>query len=435
MCNTFKDCLWLNIPTPTEHLLIGCIYRSGTKEKALALDNDLNQMILNMTLNAGYKNVLILGDFNFPEIKWCPEPLITTEHRDLNHPEYKFIDTITEAMLYQHVDLPTRDREGQNSKTDDLIFTSDADLVFNVEHSGHLGASDHQILMFETVTTFQQKEIKPHNRFKYHQANFDGIKSYMDQDWNALMANKSAEESYDLFLREYKQACELHIPKEKVRRNNNLNKPIWMKQATLNLIRIKKRRHIKFLNTKAQSDKDAYKKARNEVTAATRRDRLCFERNISKQIRNNNKLFWRYVNSQRQSKASIPDLQRPDGSFATTDTEKANILNNQFLSVFTREDTTNIPEFDPLPFTSTLNNVNISSNEVKKKLSKLKTDKSCGPDGVHPLILNKLADSMSIPLAIIYQISISTGKVPSQWKEGVVTALFKKGKKSDPANL
>ena len=243
MCNSFKDCLWLNIPTPSEDLLIGCIYRSGTKEKAITLDNELNQMIVNMTLNAGYKNVIILGDFNYPEIMWCPEPLITTDHRDANHPEYKFIDTITEAMLHQHVDLPTRDREGQNSKTDDLIFTSDVDLVFNVEHIGHLGASDHQILMFETATTFHQKEFKPHARFKYHKANFEGIKLYMDKDWNTLMANKTAEESYDLFLREYKQACEIHIPKENIRRNNNLNKPIWMKQATLNLIRIKKRKH------------------------------------------------------------------------------------------------------------------------------------------------------------------------------------------------
>ena len=434
MCETFKDCLWLNIPTTTEDLLIGCIYRSGTREKAIHLDNDLNQMVKNMTLNAGYKNVVILGDFNFPEIKWCPEPIILTDHRDTNHPENRFIDTITEAMLHQHVNLPTRDRDGQNSKTDDLIFTSDVDLVYNVEHIGHLGASDHQILTFETVTTFQQKEYKPHTRFKYHQANFDGLKSYMDKDWKTLMANKTAEESYNLFLNEYKQACELHIPKEKIRKNNNLNKPIWMKQATLNLIRIKKRKHIKFLNTKSQNDKEAYRKARNEVTAATRRDRLCFERNISKQIRNNNKLFWRYVNSQRQTKASIPDLQRPDGSLASTDTEKANILNNQFLSVFTREDTTNIPEFDPLPFTTPLNNIQISTREVKKKLSKLKTDKSCGPDGVHPLVLNRLADTISIPLAIIYQISISTGQVPSTWKEGVVTALFKKGKKSDPAN-
>ena len=72
---------------------------------------------------------------------------------------------------------------------------------------------------------------------------------------------------------------------------------------------------------------------------------------------------------------------------------------------------------------------------VKKKLSKLRTDKSCGLDGVHPLLLNKLADSMSTPLSIIYNLSLTTGKVPQIWKEGVVTAIFKnKGKRSHASN-
>ena len=434
MNNSFKDSIWIKIPTSSEDLLVGCVYRSGTREKAQILDDDLNSMIKNMTLNAGYRSVLILGDFNYPQINWCPEPVIVTEHRDVNHPEYKFVDTITESMLHQHVNLPTRDREGQQSKTDDLIFTSDIDLICNLEHIGHLGASDHQILMFETSSMLQHKEYKPHTRFKYHQANLDEFRSQMNKDWETLMRNKTAEEAYDLFLQEYNSACNNHIPKEKVHRNNKLNKPIWMKQATLNLIRTKKRNHIRYLNTKTLADKEAYKISRNQVTAATRRDRLCFERNISKRIRTNNKLFWRYVNSQRQSKTSIPDLQRPDGSMASSDIEKAEILNNQFVSVFTKEDTSNIPEFDPHPVTSNLNTIQITPEIVKKKLNKLRTDKSCGPDGVHPLLLNKLADTMSIPLALIYQISITSGQVPSIWKDGVVTALFKKGKKSDPAN-
>ena len=434
MNNTFKDSVWVKIPTSAEDLLVGCVYRSGSRDKAILNDDAMNLMIKNMSLNAGYKNVLILGDFNFPHINWSPEPVILTEHRDINHPEYKFVDTVTEALLHQHVSLPTRDREGQNSKTDDLIFTSDIDLICNLEHIGHLGASDHQILMFETSNTVQQKKYKPHTRFKYHQANWEGIKTHMDQNWKDLFENKTANESYELFLKEYNTACNTHIPKQKINKNNNSNKPIWMKQATLNLIRIKKRKHIKFLNTRSQIDREAYKKSRNEVTSATRRDRLCFERNISQQIRTNNKLFWRYVNSQRQSKASIPDLQRPDGTMATTDSDKAEILNNQFVSVFTNENISNIPEFDPIPVQSTLNKIQITPATVKKKLSKLRTDKSCGPDGVHPLILNKLADSMSLPLSLIYQLSLSTGQVPNIWKEGVVTALFKKGKKSDPAN-
>ena len=141
------------------------------------------------------------------------------------------------------------------------------------------------------------------------------------------------------------------------------------------------------MNTRNIIDKTNYNKARNEVTTALRRDRLCFERNISKQIKNNNKLFWRYVNSQRSTKASIPNLQRKDGSMATTDDEKAEVLNQQFSSVFTRAYSSDIPDFDPYPCNSLLDKINITKEQVKKKLSKLRTDKSCGPDEVHPFLL------------------------------------------------
>ena len=42
---------------------------------------------------------------------------------------------------------------------------------------------------------------------------------------------------------------------------------------------------------------------------------------------------------------------------------------------------------------------------------------------------------MSHPLAIIYNTSLRTGRVPQAWKDGVVTAIFKnKGKRSSAAN-
>ena len=94
-----------------------------------------------------------------------------------------------------------------------------------------------------------------------------------------------------------------------------------------------------------------------------------------------------------------------------------------------------LPDFDPLPVNSTLSNYDITPDQIRKKLTKLRTDKSCGLDGVHPLLLNKLADTMSFPLAIIFNTSIRTGQVPQIWKEGVVTAIFKnKGKRCVAAN-
>ena len=113
-----------------------------------------------------------------------------------------------------------------------------------------------------------------------------------------------------------------------------------MKAATQRLIKRKHRKHTTFLNTRKPEDKAEYNNIRNEATTKVRADRLAFERNISKEIKNNNKVFWRYVNANRSSKAAIPDLKKTDGSKACTDEEKAEVLNQQFSSVFTNEDKT-----------------------------------------------------------------------------------------------
>ena len=434
-CKKFKDCVWIRIPTQENDLLVGCIYRSGTPNKAITLDKDMHDMINYMTLNSGYKNVLILGDFNHPGILWSPHPIITTEHHNPNHPEYLFVNCITDAMLSQHVSKATRDREGQRSVIDDLIFTSDEDMVENLQHIGHCGASDHQILMFNTVNTFKNiNTTKTITRFKYHQADLDKIEEKLTKDWDNEFENKNIEECYEIFLKDYNEACENNIPKEVLKKSDKIQKPIWMKPATFRLIKRKKSRHIKYLNTRSRTDKEEYNKIRNEVTAATRSDRICFERNISKEVKNNNKIFWRYVNSQRKTKATIPDLKRKDGTFATTDADKAEILNKQFSSVFTREDLTDIPTFDPIPCQTLLNDLTITPGKVEKNLRKLRIDKSCGPDKVHPFLLNKLSKCMSLPISKLFNISLQSGKLPTIWKEGIVTALYKKGSRSLASN-
>ena len=435
-CKKFKDCVWIRVPSSGGDILVGCIYRSGSPNKAIPLDKELNLMIKNMTLNSGYKCVIIMGDFNFPNLIWTPDPVIVTEHQRPNHPENLFVDTITESMLHQHVMLPTRDSriEGQRSTKDDLIFTSDIDMIYNLEHLGHLGESDHQILSFTTTNTFSSTQRKSSTSYKYWQTDEEKFKEHMNQDWNVLFENKNPNEAYQTFLKYYNEAREKSIPKRTITKSDRFIKPIWMKQATMNLIKRKRRLHIKFLNTRNQNDKDRYNQTRNQVTASLRNDRLCFERGISKEVKNNNKVFWRYVNSQRTARSQIPDLQRKDGSKATTDEEKAELLNQQFTSVFTNEDMTNVPEFNPHPCNSFLDKINISENTVKKKFSKLRTDKSCGPDDVHPYLLNHLSETMATPLTIIFNRSLKSGIVPLIWKEGIVSALYKKGKKSLASN-
>ena len=85
------------------------------------------------------------------------------------------------------------------------------------------------------------------------------------------------------------------------------------------------------------------------------------------------KTFWQLLGrlAGKQSKTSIiPPLETPNDSYASTDLEKANLLNNYFCSISTIDDSNiNLPEFN-IRTESSLLNVNIETLEVIDVLSK-----------------------------------------------------------------
>eukprot|EP00057_Strongylocentrotus_purpuratus_P009185 XP_011663659.1 PREDICTED: RNA-directed DNA polymerase from mobile element jockey-like [Strongylocentrotus purpuratus] len=230
---------------------------------------------------------------------------------------------------------------------------------------------------------------------------------------------------------------EKNIPKSKPCRTKvetKKKKPLWMcKEA---LAKVKKKYHAwkRYTATKHFRDYEAYIKLRNEATKDVRSAKIKFERRLAQEIKENPKGFWNYVRSKTKVKSGISDLIKEDGSKTTSDEEKAEVLNEFFASVFTREDVTTIPEpevkFDGDP----LEEVVITTEEVLKKLKKLNPSKSPGPDGLHPRVLKEAAEVLAEPLAVIFNKSIQEGRVPDGWKEANVTAIYKKGKATSPGN-
>ncbi|PKU35457.1 rna-directed dna polymerase from mobile element jockey-like [Limosa lapponica baueri] len=76
----------------------------------------------------------------------------------------------------------------------------------------------------------------------------------------------------------------------------------------------------------------------------------------------------------------------------------------------------------------------IQREVVRDLLQHLDTNKSMGPDGIHPRVLRELAEVFAEPLSIIYQQSWQTGEVPADWRLANVTPIHKKGRKDDPGN-
>lgn len=56
---------------------------------------------------------------------------------------------------------------------------------------------------------------------------------------------------------------------------------------------------------------------------------------MARDVKNNKKGFYRYIGRRRQAKESVPPLINETGELASSDMEKAEVLNKCFVSVFT----------------------------------------------------------------------------------------------------
>ena len=109
----------------------------------------------------------------------------------------------------------------------------------------------------------------------------------------------------------------------------------------------------------------------------------------------------------------VGDLEREDGTVATPDMDKAEVLSQFFTSVFTIEDKENMPTMEERHGGNILPELEISMHEVMEKLTKLKVDKSPGPDGMHPHVLHRL---MICSVVKIWEGTISR-TCDSWWKD------------------
>jgi len=369
-----------------------------------------------------YNKVVLLGDLNLPNIDWCS--LIgnsTTENQ--------FCDVLNDFSLTQVNNVTSN----SHNHLLDVILTNVPEKCSKVEKVSSDFPTDHTILQFDLNfrTVFRQSNMKRHV-YQYKKCNFDNLRQSLRDTLGSqgFVESDSIDDCWDTWLQCLCGLVENHVPKAKIK--NSYSMP-WCDGDVYHLRNKKLTAWRRAKKTNRPAHWHKFRKLRNGLQKLIHYKYKLFLENLGSLVNNNPKKFWTFFKNKTKSHC-LPQILKYKHYQGTTPTDKANLFNKFFFSVFTTPVVNQpLPEISAWrhPF---LGNIDFTIKEVLDVLLTLDCTKAIGPDSISPVILREGAHVLAPQLTAIFNKSIQSGIVPAKWKEANVCPVFKKGSKDSVEN-
>lgn len=176
-----------------------------------------------------------------------------------------------------------------------------------------------------------------------------------------------------------------------------------------------------------------FRELRNKVVSTLRQAKSDFYCALSNKI-TKLKDFWSSYRSLTKEYRRVPHQLSRGSCSATTSLAKASLLNEQFFSHFTP-----VSASLPSPLASrkpcqVLSTITCTSGDVLGVLQSMKPKVASGPDGISSPVLRGCSASICSPLSELFNLSLTSGRVPVDWKLSNVTPIFKSGDEGQATN-
>ena len=129
------------------------------------------------------------------------------------------------------------------------------------------------------------------------------------------------------------------------------------------------------------------------------------------------------MKSKRQDNVAVASL-KVKGKLHCDSKDRANILVDQFRSVFTKDDET--ATLAELLQHNPIEDLQIREEGVRKLLENIVVSKAPGPDQIPNRILKECAEELAPGLTAIYRQSVNRGTLPADWTGANISPVFKK---------
>ena len=354
--------------------------------------------------------VCLVGDFNLPSINWnnCTSHDYTSNY---------FLSFVDQLNFHQMVDEPTR-----NTSILDLVLCSDADCVADLKVHETFSHSDHCYITFNLQFI---KNIEPDiEYFNYKEADWDLMRGHLALiSWEGIFVEceNDVEVVYEKFKNTLENLVSLCVPKRVVCRNNR-NSP-WFNDNLKRMTRKKQRKWNRYKRSRSERLLREYRAYCKSVHDAANLARVSYERNKFFNKSNKPKEFFNYIDKRTKTNCGIPSLK--SGPVELVDNiDKAEAFNRHYGEVFTQDDGIQ-PYFPPKMPPNTFSSFEISDQSIIKAVRKLNGSGAPGIDNVHPAVIKNVFPYLVKPLKFIFKLSLSSGKLPDIWKQGIICPIYK----------
>ena len=215
----------------------------------------------------------------------------------------------------------------------------------------------------------------------------------------------------------------------------------WWDDEVKELVKEKRRLFEVLISNRSVTNREDYKRKNREVNGVVRQKKNAVDERdgerLSRYFRENKKLYWSEVNRKRKTREQMNmKVKNSEGILVTDAVEVKKRWSEYFESLLNVDDGRRVQVSGAQRERVNENYVmEVSLDDVRKAVKRLKKGKSPGVDGITSEMLIYGGECVLEWLLRVCRVCVSEEKVPNDWVRAIIVPIYKgKGDKSDCKN-
>jgi len=267
--------------------------------------------------------------------------------------------------------------------------------------------------------------------------NVNNLKQKLSKvNWHDELDNNDANDCYNKFVSIFTKIYDECIPMRKYKCTNKTEPRFpWITRGLLKSINTKNKLYKRYIQKPCEERLSIFKNYRNKLNSLIRKSKREYYERKFESVKYNMRKTWKTINSVigRNKKNNIQaQFTSAHGHNISNPQEIADEFNNFFVNVgpnlasTIKTDGKNYYDYLRSPLSSSMYMKPVINEEIVKIIHKFNQNKSAGHDNIGNFIVKRIANEVSTPLTIIFNMSICTGRVPDELKIAKVIPIYKK---------